>query len=185
MNRIREWIVPIDEVTESFKADFGKLDTEQLNWKPEANTWSIAQNIDHLMVINRTYFPIVDAIHSNTYKLPWISKLGFVMNFFGKFILKSVNPDRRNKIKTFPMWHPQSSTMESDILQQFERHQAELKDFIMSCKDLLAKKTVISSPANKNIVYKLETALDIIVTHEKRHLQQARELLLVLPKKQL
>jgi hypothetical protein len=37
--------------------------------------------------------------------------------------------------------------------------------------------TIISSPANKNIEYKLETAFDIIVAHEKRHLEQAREVL--------
>jgi hypothetical protein len=36
---------------------------------------------------------------------------------------------------------------------------------------------VISSPANKNIVYKLETAFDIIVSHEQRHLEQAKEIL--------
>ena len=41
----------------------------------------------------------------------------------------------------------------------------------------LANGVVISSPANKNIVYKLEVAFDIIVSHEQRHLEQAREVL--------
>jgi hypothetical protein len=38
-------------------------------------------------------------------------------------------------------------------------------------------KTVIASPASKMIVYTLDTAFDIIVTHERRHLEQAREVL--------
>jgi hypothetical protein len=42
------------------------------------------------------------------------------------------------------------------------------------------KGTIISSPANKIIVYKLEIAFDIIVAHEKRHLEQAREVLQIL-----
>jgi hypothetical protein len=46
----------------------------------------------------------------------------------------------------------------------------------------LEKGTVISSPANKYIVYKLETAFDIIVAHEERHLEQAKEVLSVLRK---
>ena len=32
-----------------------------------------------------------------------------------------------------------------------------------------------TAKANKNIVYKLETAFDIIVTHEERHFEQAKE----------
>ena len=52
-----------------------------------------------------------------------------------------------------------------------------ISTFVRGCKDLLEKGTVISSPANKNIVYKLENAFDIITTHEQRHLEQAREVL--------
>jgi len=53
---------------------------------------------------------------------------------------------------------------------------------IAGCSDLLDKGTIISSPANKNIVYKLEMAFDIITTHEQRHFEQAKEVLAVLPK---
>jgi hypothetical protein len=50
---------------------------------------------------------------------------------------------------------------------------------IEEAKELVAKGTVIASPANKNIVYKLETAFDIIVSHEQRHLEQAKEVLVL------
>ncbi len=40
-----------------------------------------------------------------------------------------------------------------------------------------------TSPANKNIIYTLETAFDIIVTHEQRHLAQAKEVLEMLKNK--
>ncbi len=69
-----------------------------------------------------------------------------------------------------------------DILQQFEKHQSELKQQIAFCEKLIGKGAVISSPANKNIVYKLETAFDIIVSHEERHLEQAKEVLQQLAK---
>jgi hypothetical protein len=78
-------------------------------------------------------------------------------------------------MKTFPIWEPAISLVRSDILDQFEKHQQELKQLIASSEDLLEEGTVISSPANRMIVYKLETAFDIIVAHEKRHLEQARE----------
>jgi hypothetical protein len=176
-----KWTNKIDEITNGFKEAFGKLSVEQLNWKPNEQTWSIAQNIDHLIVINNTYYPTINSIRQGTYKLPFMGKMGFMVNFLGKMVLDAVNPDRKKKMKTFPIWEPAKSTIEGDILIRFEKNQTELKSMITGCKDLLEKGTVISSPANKNIVYKLETAFDIIVTHESRHLAQAKEVLAQLP----
>ena len=48
-----------------------------------------------------------------------------------------------------------------------------LKERIISAESFLHSGVIISSPANKNIVYKLEQAFEIIVTHEERHLNQA------------
>ena len=79
-------------------------------------------------------------------------------------------------MKTFPLWEPSASTIERNILEKFSAHQEELKKWVQSCEDLLVKRRVISSPANKNIVYTLEAAFHIIVAHERRHLNQAKEL---------
>lgn len=167
----------IDNITNSFKAAFGNLSAEQLNWKPNAQTWSIAQNIDHLIVINESYYPVIKSVREGTYKLPLMGKMGFMVNSMGKMILNAVEPTRRKKIKTFPIWEPAKSNIGPDILNRFEKHQEELKKVIASSEDLVEKGAVISSPANKNIVYKLGTAFDIIITHEQRHLEQAKEVL--------
>ncbi|HFA51016.1 MAG TPA: DinB family protein [Bacteroidetes bacterium] len=171
------WTKQIDEITNSFNNEFGKLTVEQLNWKPTEQVWSIAQNIEHLIVINETYYPIIKAIREGNYKIPFIGKIGFIVNFLGKTVLKSVQPDRRKKMKTFPLWEPSKSEISINILERFVSHQSELKELITNSEDLLAKGTVISSPANKNIVYKLEMAFNIIVTHEQRHFEQAKEVL--------
>jgi len=171
------WLQPIDETTRLFREAFDSLNEEQLNWKPSPKEWSIAQNIDHLIVINNTYLPVLESVRNNTFTLSWIGKIGFMVNFMGRLILQSVQPDRRKRMKTFPSWEPSSSKIDGDILDRFEEHQNALKELIRSSKDLVDANTVISSPANKNIVYKLETAFDIIVTHEKRHLEQAKEVL--------
>jgi hypothetical protein len=174
---IRKWTHDIDEVTAGFRNAFGSLDSAHLNFKRNATTWSIAQNIDHLMAINKTYFTIISEVRERKLKLPWVSKINFLVDLIGKAILNSVQPDNRRKMKTFPVWEPAQSNISGDIVERFARQQEELKKLIGGSKDLLKLKTVISSPANKNIVYKLETAFDIIVAHEKRHLIQATEIL--------
>ena len=86
-------------------------------------------------------------------------------------------------MKTFPIWEPSTSEISGDIIDRFSRHQEALKHLIESSEDLVAAGTVISSPANKHLVYKLETAFDIIIAHEQRHFEQAREVLAKLNKK--
>lgn len=174
---MKNWIVTLEHITKQVESEFGMLTNEQLNWKPTPDTWSIAQNLDHLMVVNETYYPILASLKQGSYKIPFHGKIGFVVSFFGKAILKAVQPDRQKKMKTFPIWEPGISSLDDHILEKFEIHQQVLKQKIEEAKDLVEQGVVISSPANKNIVYKLETAFDIIVSHEQRHLEQAREIL--------
>ena len=171
----QHWADQIDITTAAFKEKFKGLSADEMNWKPDAKRWSVAQNIHHLIVINQTYYPIIQSFRAGTNQLPWIGKVKFMVNFFGNFILKSVSPDRKNKTKTFPLWEPSKSNIGGDILDRFDKHQAELKELIHSCLDLLEANAVVSSPANKNIVYTLKSAFDIIVAHERRHLEQAKE----------
>jgi hypothetical protein len=176
-----KWAREIDLLTDSFKREFGTLTATRLDWKPNANTWSIAQNMDHLIVINKTYYPVIRELREKKIKLPWIAKVSFLVRLLGNFILSSVQPDRKRKMKTFPVWEPGTSNLGNDILTRFENHQNDLKELIRKSSDLLEQRAVIYSPANRNIVYTLEAAFDIIVAHEKRHLEQAREVLHLLP----
>ncbi len=179
---MKDWTNQIDKTTAEFHQLFGELSSEELNWKPNPTTWSIAQNIDHLIVINKTYFPILAELKSGKHQLSFLSKFGFVVSYLGKLILNSVEPSQKKKTKTFSIWEPSESNISANILEQFSNHQKELKREILTAKDFIKKGAVISSPANKNIVYKLETAFDVIVTHEKRHLEQAKEVLVQLKK---
>ncbi|MEX0685933.1 MAG: DinB family protein [Balneolales bacterium] len=174
------WINQIDRTTNELTKLFGSLTSKQLNWKPNPETWSIAQNMDHIIVINQSYFPILSDLKKGSYKLPFIAKIGFLVSILGKILLKAVNPDRRKKMKTFSIWEPSKREISDDILDKFKSHQTELKQQIEGSEDLIKRGAIISSPANKYIVYKLETAFDIIVTHEQRHLEQAKEILALL-----
>lgn len=167
------WTDQIDKVTSDFKQSFGTLTITELNWKPNQNIWSIGQNLDHLIVINGTYYPIIKLVREGTYKLPFLAKFEFMVSFLGRTVLKAVQPDRKKRMKTFPIWEPTKSDISENIWERFEQSQNDLKSLVKSCSDLLDRGTVISSPANRNIVYKLETAFDIIVSHEQRHFEQS------------
>lgn len=174
---LENWTSSLREITQIVSREFGSLSPQQLNWKPNPNTWSIAQNLHHLVVVNETYYPVLDSLNAGSYRAPFKAKLGFMVSFLGKSVLKAVQPDRQKKMKTFPIWEPSSGIVIDDVLNKFQMHQAELIRRIESSKALLEKGVVISSPAKRQIVYKLETAFDIIVAHEKRHFEQSKEIL--------
>lgn len=168
------WIEKIDKLTNQFLQEFSSLNEEELNWKPDPKSWSVAQHLDHLIVINQTYFPIIAALKAGQYSLPFWGRFRFSVNFFGAAVLNAVKPEQPKKTKTFPIWEPASSNISGDILERFRAHQTELKNQIVSSEMLLNNGAVIASPANRMIVYRLETAFDIIVAHEERHLNHAR-----------
>lgn len=171
------WTLHIDKVTSDFLREFGSLSLSELNWKYKPDSWSIAQNIDHLIVINDSYFPLVNGLRTGEYKPHFITKFKFVVDRAGQYLLDGVQPDPVKKFKTLPMWQPRKRVADQTLLEKFDQHQHSLTQLITDSYDLLDKNAVISSPANRLIVYRLSTAFDIILAHEKRHFQQAIDVL--------
>ncbi len=171
--QIQSFQSQIASQTEAFIQAFGALTPEQLNWKPKANDWSVGQVIDHIIVVNTSYFHIPEQIRAGTYKYPFVAKLGFFPKMMGNMIYKSVLPETKRKQATLNIWEPAQSDISPDILQQFEVHQHEFSQFIADNQDFVEKGTLVCSPANKLIVYSWERAFEIMLAHEERHFQQA------------
>jgi hypothetical protein len=185
MSTENPWLSQIDADTVAYQALLAHLTIDQLNWKPNPETWSIAQILDHLILGSQSYFPLVEQIKAGNYNMPWSGRFPILVRFFGRFLVSSLQPDRKRKMKTFPVWEPSTSTIEEGILERFVAQQDQLKNLIQEvvAGNLLEK--VVGSPANGFIVYTLKSAFDILVVHEKRHLEQAKEVVALLPTQQV
>jgi hypothetical protein len=173
--QIETWVKRLGDVTERVVREFENLSEEQLNQKLAPEAWSIAENLQHLIQINESYYPVIEKVREGNLQLGWMAHFAFVRNFFGKMILGSVESTRKKKIKTFPIWEPSHSGIEEGIVERFSAHQHHFGEFVRSCQVLIENGQVIYSPANDKVVYTLEQAFEIIVTHEERHLNQALE----------
>jgi hypothetical protein len=164
----------IDSNTKLVQDLFGQLTPEQLNETAGAQ-WSIAQNIAHLILINSSYFPIIEQLQQKVYKRPFHGRIQFIVKFLGGFVKQSVEPSRQKKMKTFPVWEPKETIQINDIIEQFKAHHEDLKHYVELAAPFIQNKTVIHSPASKVIVYELDTVFEIIIQHELRHIEQAKE----------
>lgn len=177
--KILEWQARLQGVTNAFMVEFGSLTEKDLNWKPSESVWSIAQIMEHIIITNLSYFPIFDLVKKNKFTTPWIGKIPLVPSFMGKIILFYVQPDMKKKSRTMPVWEPSYSVITVEIFRRFQCHQEEFIQWILSLEGCLEKNPIIHSPASKKIVYSLDVGIEIMVTHEERHLNQAREVMMI------
>ncbi|MBX3134548.1 MAG: DinB family protein [Gemmatimonadaceae bacterium] len=177
-NHIQEVCHELTEVTHAARVAFGPLSAEQLNWKPSAESWSIAQCLDHLITINRFYFPLLESMSTDTPGPTFWERHSPLSGFLGKFLIKTLGPEYPKRTKTSPKAEPSASAIDARILDTFARHQGELIEHlrrIPSSIDL--KGTIVTSPLLGWVTYRLEDCLTMLAVHEKRHLLQARRVM--------
>ena len=172
----QQFVKSLHENYLQFERNFKSLSEDQIQKKVNAATWSIAENIDHIVKVNSTYIPIFTAIENGTYSRPFMSRLPMVTKRFGAMIFNAVSRTRTKKMKTFPIWEPSQSYVQNPLSMMLENHQS-LGTLAVNISSAVQMGLVIASPASKVIVYTLDDALSIIIEHELRHLEQAKELL--------
>jgi len=166
----------IDKVTETYKNTFSQLSFEQLNWKQSQSEWSIAQNIQHVVKVNNSYFPIFKKIKSGRFSTPLIGVFTFLARSTGNSMLKSVMPKTARKTKTLKRWLPTEEKIDAHILYEFIQHQDKLKENIEGLDKWINRKLIIHSPLSQNVVLYLDTAIEILISHELRHYHQAERI---------
>ena len=166
------WIEEIQSITTEYLHEFGELSMADLNLKLSDNTWSIGEVVEHLITTNSLYFKIFDDVLSNKYRVHWLAGVPGVPSLLGNMILKGVEPDTQKKSKTVKVFEPQLHKFDDQLWHRFESCQLKMANYFSQLKEEHLK-MVISSPANRAIVYPLGTAINIIVSHEKRHFNQA------------
>lgn len=154
-------------------AAFGSLSAPQLNWKPGANQWSVAQCFEHLVTANAAYFPIFETIRNGEKKNTFWESLPGLPAVWGKMLIKALDPESTRKLKAPKVFHPSSSSIDKAIIQRFLDQQNQVIMYMSATEDLDLEKIIISSPVTRFITYSLMDAYRIIITHEKRHLLQA------------
>lgn len=70
----------LDDVAAATQSTFGALDARQLNWRPDATRWSVAQCFEHLLTANRLMEDAADILHrfmaQNDEIVRWLRGLG-------------------------------------------------------------------------------------------------------------
>ncbi len=155
------------------KTEFSGLRSEQLNWKPSPDSWSIGQCLEHLIVSDCSYFPVFENIAGNTHLMTAWQKWSPFSGLFGKMLADQMQEKVKKKLKTPKVFVPSYSDMDTGILERFQKHLDSLLEYIGFMKDIDIDKIRITSPAAKFVTYNLRYTVMMLVPHLHRHINQA------------
>ena len=169
----RTIITKTNNVANDARSTFGHLTPSQLNWKPSAERWSVAQCFEHLLTSNKGYFPVIDNVLAGYKRTVWQS-MPVLPGLMGKLLVKSMDPASTRKVKAPKRFQPAQSDISGAVINDFVEQQKQLVDKMKATEHLDLEKIVITSPVAGVVVYSLMDAYRLIVVHEQRHFQQAK-----------
>ena len=155
------------------KLTFGQLTASQLNWKPSAERWSVAQCFEHLLTSNKGYLPIIESVLAGRKPTLW-ERMPVIPGLAGGLLIKSLDPATTRKMKAPKSFEPAESDIRPSVIDDFVDQQGAIVEKMKATEHLDLEKIVITSPALSVVTYSLMDAYRIIVAHEHRHFQQAK-----------
>jgi uncharacterized damage-inducible protein DinB len=174
-DRINYVTAELQKNADNAKATFSSLSADQLNWKPAEKSWSVAQCLDHLIKTHSLYFPLFEQLETGKIKQSFWERNSPLSGFFGRFLIKSLNPENQKKIKAPSKAQPSVSEVGADIVERYSEHQHQIIEYLQKLPaDIDPAKSIITSPLLGIVTYSLDDCFTILVVHCQRHLGQAR-----------
>jgi hypothetical protein len=155
---------------------FGLLDQQQLNWRPDATSWSVAQCFDHLLNANREMIQAIDAAMDGSRRPTFWQRLPLLPRVFGRMMIQSQMPSAKRKFTAPRKARPAWSAIDGRITERFVAHQHEAAARARSLDERDVARIMVS-PFVRFITYSVLDGWRLIVTHERRHFEQARRVM--------
>lgn len=157
---------------------FGHLDARRLNWRPNPASWSVAQCFDHLLSANREMFQAIDAATDRAHPPTIWQRLPVLPGVFGWLLIGSQMPEAKRKFAAPSKARPASSAIDRRIIERFVEHQREAAVRVRALEGRGVARAIMVSPFAAFITYSVLDGCRLIVTHERRHFEQARRVTL-------
>lgn len=173
--RIQEVTSDLSALATKVTEQFGGFSEYQLNWKPSADSWSVAQCFDHLIKAHCLYFPVFQRLKAGDINPSLWERISPLSGWFGAWLIEALDPENTKKTKTSKKAEPSVSHLGGRIIEQYCEHQDQLIEHVQYISgDINPEKTIITSPLLGFVTYSLDDCFTILVSHGERHFRQAK-----------
>lgn len=174
--RLSEVLSELGAISEDVRVSFGSLTSDQLNWKPSVESWSVAQCLDHLIRSADEFYPEFAKVASGTRKNTFWQSYSPFTGMGGRFLINTLKTDSK-KVKAPSKAIVPPSDIEDGIVERFAAKNDDLVEKIKATAVADWKKTVVSSPFLSVMTYTVDDAYTVLIEHERRHVRQAKRVI--------
>jgi len=144
---------------------------EELNRKPDAESWSVLECMEHLNLYGDFYLPEIERrISQSKYPAEAQFKSGLLGNYFAISMLPK---EKLNKMKTFKDKNPAGSHLEKSVIDRFIRQQNQMLELLQKSRSVSLNRTRTSITISNLIQLKLGDTFRFVIYHNRRHMVQA------------
>jgi hypothetical protein len=158
-------------------AALGRLDAVQVNWKPDAARWSVAQCLEHLLLSNEQMLGAMEAAVDNPGSRTIWQRLPFAPRLLGRLMVSSLGPTVSRRFTAPTAAQPSASSVDPAIVWRFVDSQEATRARVAALAERGAGPVVMVSPYSSMVTYSVLDGCRLIVAHQRRHFEQARRVL--------
>jgi hypothetical protein len=160
------------------EATFGGFDARQLNWRPDAVQWSVAQCFEHLLTANRLMLHAAeDAMDKAVPRTLW-QRLPILPGVLGPMLVRSQAPTTTRKFVAPSKARPATSDIAADVIRRFIEQLRDAVARVQSLDQREAARAIMSSPFISVVTYSVLDGWRLMLAHGQRHFEQARRVTL-------
>jgi DinB superfamily len=152
------------------------LSEEQGAWRASAESWSVAECLDHLTASSRVYLAAMLPGVTRAREQGKTRRGPALPGPAGRWFLRNIEPPVKGfvRAKAPPSICPRGDLSLSEALADFLTSQHEVRRFLRENADLDLATIRFANPFLKGVRFSVATGMYIIPAHERRHLWQAR-----------
>ena len=148
---------------------------KQLNWRPDEQSWSVAQCLAHLGQMNSVLTASLRSAVRRANRSSVMPRRPIQPGWFGRWFVSQMEPPARRKLKTPKQGVPGAHKSGDEILRAFIAAHDEVRSLIGDARDLDLNRIRFRNPFIGVLRYSVGTALLVIGAHDRRHLWQANQ----------
>ncbi|HYU79439.1 MAG TPA: DinB family protein [Vicinamibacterales bacterium] len=174
-SELRHLMDAIDACERDAEALVAGMSDEEINWQEKpGETWSVAECIDHLTVINpfylRGFIPLVETARQQRTG-PF---RGLSSSTAGRWFVRVLEPPMKTKTKARPEMRPRSNLRREGLVEAFKKSHDSYRALVQQCAEVDVNRVKGPNPFFRFIPMRISTVLQIIPAHDRRHLWQAK-----------
>jgi DinB superfamily len=147
------------------------LTEEQLNWQPALGSWSVGQCLEHLCRTNEAYLKSISAALKDKPDSP-VEQI--TPGWFGRWFIRSfAEPSPNSKRVSAPPKIRPAAHVELAVLDRFLSANKSCRELIVRTRGKNINRIRFWNPFVPGIRFTVGTGLEIVTSHERRHLLQA------------